>query len=442
MRIAIVGSGYVGLVSATCFAHIGHDVVAVDSDAAKIAALQSGMIPIYEPGLAELAAACRANGRLHFSTDLPEAVGRADIVFIAVGTPSRRGDGHADLSFVHAAAEVIAKSLSGFTVIVNKSTVPVGTADAVEAIVRRVNPYAEFTVVSNPEFLREGAAIDDFMHPDRIVVGVEDERAQQVMSEVYEPLADAPIVFTTRRTAELIKYAANGFLAMKISFINEMADLCEVAGADIGGLAHGIGLDSRIGSRFLNPGPGFGGSCFPKDTLALSRIGREHGAIQHLIEATVEINAKRKANMALRIVAACGGSVAGKTIGVLGLAFKAETDDMRDAPSIPIIQSLQSAGARVRAYDPQAMGPAAALLTGVVLTENAYEAAEGADALVVVTEWPEFRALDLLELKSACKSPVLVDLRNLFDRQKLETVGFSYWGIGRPGDRPAEMDAS
>lgn len=442
MRIAIVGSGYVGLVSATCFAHIGHDVVAVDSDAAKIAALQSGTIPIYEPGLAELVAASTANGRLRFSTDLPEAVSRADIVFIAVGTPSRRGDGHADLSYVHAAAETMAQSLSGFTVIVNKSTVPVGTADAVEAIVRRVNPSADFAVVSNPEFLREGAAIDDFMHPDRIVVGVGDDRAQQVMSEVYEPLADAPIVFTSRRTAELIKYAANGFLAMKISFINEMADLCEVAGADIGGLAHGIGLDSRIGARFLNPGPGFGGSCFPKDTLALARIGRDHGAVQHLIETTIEINAKRKTDMALRIVAACGGSVAGKTIGILGLAFKAETDDMRDAPSIPIIQALQDAGASVRAYDPQAMGPAEPLLPGVILARSAYEAAEGADALVVVTEWPEFRALDLHELMRTCKSPVLVDLRNLFDRHKLEAAGFSYWGIGRPGDRPGMVDVT
>jgi UDPglucose 6-dehydrogenase len=430
----MIGSGYVGLVSGTCLADFGHDVTCVDLDQRKIKNLEAGKMPIYEPGLDALVAENASAGRLSFTTELAPAVAAADVVFIAVGTPSRRGDGHADLSYVHAAARDIAKALDGFTVVVTKSTVPVGTGDAVERIIRETRPDADVAVVSNPEFLREGAAIEDFKRPDRIVVGLEDERAREVMTEVYRPLYlnQAPLMFTGRRTAELIKYAGNAFLAMKITFINEMADLCEKTGANVQHVARGIGLDNRIGSKFLNAGPGYGGSCFPKDTLALVKTAQDHDSPLRLVETTVAVNDKRKRAMGRKIIAACGGDVRGKTIGILGLTFKPNTDDMREAPSLAIIQSLQDAGARIRAFDPEGMEQAKSMLTDVHYAADAYDAATGADCLVLVTEWNAFRSLDLERLKTAVRSPTLVDLRNVYRRRDVEAAGFSYASIGRP----------
>jgi UDPglucose 6-dehydrogenase len=434
MRITIVGSGYVGLVSGACLADFGHEVVCVDKDADKIAALKDGRIPIYEPGLSQLVAENLSAGRLRFTTELGAAVAEAEVVFIAVGTPSRRGDGHADLGHVCAVTEEIAQSLKQFTVVVTKSTVPIGTGDEVERIIRQHNPDAEFAVVSNPEFLREGAAIEDFKRPDRIVIGLEDERARAVMTNVYRPLYlnQAPLMFTARRTAELIKYAGNAFLAMKITFINEIADLCEKTGADVQDVARGIGLDNRIGSKFLNAGPGYGGSCFPKDTLALVKTARDYAAPLRLVETTIEINDKRKADMADRVIAALGGSVAGKTIGILGLSFKPNTDDMRDAPALTIIKALQEAGAHIRAYDPEAMDGAAALLADITFCSDAYEVAAGANGVVLVTEWNQFRSLDLLRLKSGMAEPNFIDLRNVYPVHEAEEAGLNYVSIGRP----------
>ena len=436
MRIAIVGAGYVGLVTGVCLADFGHDVVCIDKDQRKIDALERGEIPIYEPGLAELVKSNVAAGRLSFSTELKTAVPSAEVVFIAVGTPSRRGDGHADLSFVYAVAREVASSVDGFTVVVTKSTVPVGTGDEVAHIIATANPGADVAVVSNPEFLREGAAIDDFKRPDRIVIGLEDERARAVMTEVYRPLYlnQAPLMFTGRRTAELIKYAANAFLAMKITFINEIADLCEAAGADVQQVARGIGLDNRIGSKFLHAGPGYGGSCFPKDTLALVKIGHDHESPMRLVETTVAINDQRKRAMSRKVIAACGGDVRGKVIGVLGLTFKPNTDDMREAPSIDIIQGLLDRGARVVAYDPQGMQAARELIDKVEFGASAYDVAVDADALVLITEWNEFRSLDLERLRSAMKAPVLVDLRNVYRHDEVIKHGFAYTSIGRPAD--------
>lgn len=434
MKIAIAGAGYVGLVTGACLADFGHEVTCIDADTSRIAALERGEVPIYEPGLAELLRSNMGAGRLSFSTALGEAVAAADVVFIAVGTPSRRGDGHADLSYVHAVAREVAAHLAGFTVIATKSTVPVGTGDEVARIIAAANPEADVAVVSNPEFLREGAAIDDFKRPDRIVVGIEDERARAVMTEVYRPLYlnQAPLMFTGRRTAEMIKYAANAFLAMKITFINEMADLCDAAGADVQQVARGMGLDNRIGAKFLHAGPGFGGSCFPKDTRALVKIGEDFESPMRLVETTIAINEQRKRAMARRVIAACGGDVRGKTVGVLGLTFKPNTDDMREAPSIDIIQGLLDRGAQVAAYDPQGMTAAGEVLSGVTFGDSAYDVAEGADALVLVTEWNEFRSLDLERLKSAMKTPVLVDLRNVYRHDEVVRHGFAYTSIGRP----------
>ncbi|XBQ16885.1 MAG: UDP-glucose/GDP-mannose dehydrogenase family protein [Oceanicaulis sp.] len=434
MRVAMIGTGYVGLVSGACFADFGHHVTCIDKNDEKIEMLRGGGVPIYEPGLDMLVERNMREGRLDFATDLSDAVRAADVVFIAVGTPSRRGDGHADLSYVYAAAEEIAREMDGFTVVVTKSTVPVGTGDEVEAVIRKTRPDADFAVVSNPEFLREGAAIEDFKRPDRVVVGSEDDRATSVMRELYRPLFlnETPIVFTARRTSELIKYAANAFLAMKITFINEIADLCEKVGADVQEVATGIGLDNRIGKKFLHAGPGYGGSCFPKDTLALSRTAQEAGSPMRLVEATVEINDQRKAKMADKVVAACGGSVEGKTIAVLGLTFKPNTDDMREAPSLDIIPALQKAGATVRAYDPAGLYEAEQLLTGVEFMTGAYLCAEGADALVIITEWNEFRALDLGRIKTALREPVIVDLRNIYDPAEMAGHGFRYASVGRP----------
>ncbi|MBB5752227.1 UDP-glucose dehydrogenase family protein [Prosthecomicrobium pneumaticum] len=433
MRIAMIGSGYVGLVSGACLADFGHQVVCVDKDAGKIAALGRGTIPIFEPGLDSLVAENVRRGNLSFTTDLAAAVGPADVVFIAVGTPSRRGDGHADLSYVYAAAREIAAAVDGFTVVVTKSTVPVGTGDEVERVIRETNPAADVAVVSNPEFLREGAAISDFKRPDRIVVGLEDERARPVMTEVYRPLYlnQAPLLFTGRRTSELTKYAANAFLAMKITFINEMADLCEKVGADVQEVARGIGLDNRIGSKFLHAGPGYGGSCFPKDTIALAKTAEDYSAPLRLIETTVAVNDHRKRAMARKIIAACGGEVRGKTVALLGLTFKPNTDDMREAPSLSIIQALQDAGARIRAYDPEGMDAAKGLTENVTFCGGPYEAAEGAEALVIVTEWELFRALDFERLKGAMKAPLLVDLRNIYRRDEVRQHGFDYLSIGR-----------
>jgi UDPglucose 6-dehydrogenase len=435
MRIAMVGSGYVGLVSGACFADFGHEVCCVDADAGKIARLRAGEMPIYEPGLESLVADNVAAGRLSFSVDLAAAVAEAGVVFIAVGTPSRRGDGHADLSYVRAAAEAIAGAVDGFTVVVTKSTVPVGTGDEVERIIRAANPAADVAVVSNPEFLREGAAIDDFKRPDRIVIGLEDERARPVMSEVYRPLYlnQAPMMFTGRRTAELIKYSANAFLAMKITFINEIADLCEEVGADVQEVARGIGLDKRIGAKFLHAGPGYGGSCFPKDTVALVKTAHDAGRPLRLVETTIAVNDTRKRAMARKVIAACGGSVRDKTVAVLGLTFKPNTDDMREAPSLSIIQALLDGGARVRAYDPEGMDQARPLLDGGVgYGENPYDCAEGAHALVIVTEWNQFRALDFARLKTMMAEPVVVDLRNIYRREEIVRHGFRYAAIGRP----------
>ena len=433
----MIGSGYVGLVSGACFADFGHIVTCIDKDAGKIDRLNRGDIPIYEPGLDRLVADNTSAGRLFFTPDAGQAVREADAVFIAVGTPSRRGDGYADLSYVHAAAEEIATLMEGFTVVVTKSTVPVGTGDEIEAIIRRVRPDADFAVVSNPEFLREGAAISDFKRPDRVVIGTSDPRAEEVMRELYRPLSlnEAPLMFTSRRTSELIKYAANAFLAMKITFINEVADLCEKLDADVQQVARGIGLDNRIGSKFLNAGPGYGGSCFPKDTLALVRTAQSAGAPLRLIETTVAVNDARKRAMASRVSAALGtdglpGSLAGKTVGVLGLAFKPNTDDMRDAPSLDIVPALQAMGAVVRAFDPEAH-EARQLLPDVQFTASPYEAVEGADAVVIITEWDQFRALDLARVKELMSSPTLIDLRNIYKTDAMARLGFRYFSIGR-----------
>jgi len=433
MRVAMIGTGYVGLVSGACFADFGHEVTCVDKDAGKIAALGKGEVPIYEPGLNDLVAANARAGRLKFTNDLPGAVKAADAVFIAVGTPSRRGDGHADLSFVYNAAREIASSLSAFTVVITKSTVPVGTGDEVERIIREARPEAEFAVVSNPEFLREGAAIQDFKHPDRVVVGSDDARAREVMTELYRPLYlnRSPIMFTDRRTAELIKYAANAFLATKITFINEIADLAEKVGADVQEVARGIGLDNRIGSKFLHAGPGFGGSCFPKDAVALLKTGLDHEAPLRIVEAVVAVNDARKRAMARKVAAALGGEVRGKTVAVLGLTFKPNTDDMRESPSIPLITALQDMGAKVRAYDPTGTEQAKPLMTNVAFCDDAYACAEGASALVIVTEWEQFRALDFARLKKVMKRPLLVDLRNIYRPGEVTRHGFVYESVGR-----------
>jgi UDPglucose 6-dehydrogenase len=433
MRVAMIGAGYVGLVSGACFADFGHDVTCVDKDTAKIAALTRGEVPIYEPGLNDLVAANSRAGRLKFTDDLPGAVKGADAVFIAVGTPSRRGDGHADLSFVYDAAREIAGAIDGFTVVVTKSTVPVGTGDEVERIIRETRPQAEVAVVSNPEFLREGAAIRDFKLPDRIVVGTEDERAREVMSELYRPLYlnRSAIMFTDRRTAELIKYAANAFLATKITFINEIADLAEKVGADVQEVARGIGLDNRIGSKFLHAGPGFGGSCFPKDTVALLKTGLDYGVPLRVVEAVVAVNDARKRAMARKVSAVLGGELRGKTVAVLGLTFKLNTDDMRESPSIPLITALQDMGAKVRAYDPIGMEQAKSVMTNVVFCKDAYACAEGASALVIVTEWDQFRALDFARLKKVMERPVLVDLRNVYRPEEVARHGFVYESVGR-----------
>ncbi|MEL7491622.1 MAG: UDP-glucose/GDP-mannose dehydrogenase family protein [Pseudomonadota bacterium] len=434
MRVAMIGTGYVGLVSGACFADFGHDVICVDKDASKIEKLERGEIPIFEPGLDDLVAKNVEAGRLSFTTDLKDAVPGADAVFIAVGTPSRRGDGFADLSYVYAAAEEIAQAADGYTVIVTKSTVPVGTGLEVEEIVRKARSDAEFSVVSNPEFLREGAAIEDFKRPDRVVVGAEDERAQEVMRELYRPLYlnETPIVFTNRATSELIKYAANAFLATKITFINEIADVCEKVGANVQEVAKGIGLDGRIGAKFLHAGPGYGGSCFPKDTLALVRTAQKEGAPVKIVEAVVEINNRRKKQMAERVIAACGGSVSGKTVAMLGLTFKPNTDDMRDAPSLDIIPALQAAGATVKAYDPEGMEEAKPHFENVTFCDGPYETIEGADVIALVTEWDVFRALDIDRIKSLVNAPIMVDMRNVYNPEQMRASGFEYYSIGRP----------
>ena len=433
MRVAMIGTGYVGLVSGACFAHFGHHVTCVDKDADKIAALSRGEIPIYEPGLTELVRTNVGDHRLAFSTELSDPVAAADAVFIAVGTPSRRGDGHADLSYVYAAAREIAAALRGTTAVVTKSTVPVGTGDEVETIIREQRPDADVCVVSNPEFLREGAAIRDFMHPDRIVVGVEDPRAREILAEIYRPLYlnAAPILYTDRRTAELIKYASNAFLATKITFINEVADLCEKVGADVQEVARGMGLDNRIGSKFLHAGPGYGGSCFPKDALALIKTGQDHEAPLRILETVVAVNDQRKRAMARKVATALGGNLRGKTVAVLGLTFKPNTDDLREAPALAVITALQDMGAKVRAYDPAGMTQAKNVLSGVTYADNAYACAQNAEALVIITEWEQFRALDLGRLKAIMAQPVVVDLRNVYPPEELRKHGFRYQGIGR-----------
>ena len=433
MDLTIVGTGYVGLVSGACLADFGHAVTCVDKDKSRIDSLLANRVPIYEPGLNALVESNRDAGRLSFTTDIAGAVAAADAVFIAVGTPSRRGGGHADLTFIHQAALEIAGALAGYTVVVTKSTVPVGTGDEVERIIRAARPDAEFSVVSNPEFLREGAAIEDFKRPNRIVVGTDDKRARDVMSEIYRPLFlnQSPIVFSDRRSAELTKYAANAFLATKITFINEIADLCEAVGADIQEVARGIGLDNRIGSKFLHPGPGYGGSCFPKDTTALLRTADDAGVDLSIVRAASEANVERRSAMAARVAAALDGSVAGKTVAVLGLAFKPNTDDMREAPALDIIAALTAQGASVRAFDPAGMPAARALLPDVTFTHDAYDCAAGADALVIVTEWELFRALDLPRLKSVLRRPIVVDLRNIYRPEEMLAEGFVYRSIGR-----------
>ncbi|MSO92978.1 MAG: UDP-glucose/GDP-mannose dehydrogenase family protein [Rhodospirillales bacterium] len=437
MRVAVIGTGYVGLVSGACFSEFGVDVVCVDKDGTKIAALERGEMPIYEPGLKDLVGENVKAGRLSFTTDTRAAVSGADAVFIAVGTPSRRGDGHADLTYVFDAAREIAQYVNGYTVVVTKSTVPVGTGTEVERVLHQVRPDAKIDVVSNPEFLREGSAIQDFMRPDRVVIGTGSEPARAVMRQLYRPLylIETPILFTTRETAELIKYAANAFLATKITFINEIADLCEAVGADVQDVARGIGLDGRIGRKFLHAGPGFGGSCFPKDSLALVRTAQEAKQPLRIVETVVEVNNRRKQGMAERVIRACGGSVEGKAIAVLGVTFKPNTDDMRDAPSLDILPALQAAGATVRAYDPEGMKEAARLLKDVTWCDDAYGAMKDADALVIITEWNEFRALDLRRVRSLLKTPVMVDLRNIYSPEDVSAAGFHYVSIGRP--RPA-----
>ncbi len=433
MKIAMIGGGYVGLVSGACFAAFGTEVAVVESDPSRLQALRMGRIPIYEPGLTELVAEGVAKGHLSFGDDLQAAVTGADAVFIAVGTPTRRGDGHADLSYVYAAAEQVAKCLSGYTVIVTKSTVPVGTGRRIASIIQHVTPGADVDVASNPEFLREGSAIRDFMQPDRVVIGCTSPRARSVLGQLYSPLASRPdlVLYTGIETAELIKYAANSFLAMKVTFINEMADLCEKVGANVKEVAHAIGLDARIGPRFLQPGPGFGGSCFPKDTLALVRIAQEAGAPSRLVEAVVAVNDARKASMSARVIAACGGNVRGQTIAILGLTFKPDTDDMRDSPSIPIVARLVEDGATVRVFDPQGMEPARPLLpNGTVFAPTSEAALDGADALVLVTEWDVFRSMQPDALQRTMRGKVVVDLRNVFDPATMLAHGFAYHGIG------------
>ena len=434
MNIAIIGTGYVGLVSGACFSDFGHRVVGVDKDRAKIEALHRGVMPIYEPGLDRLVARNVEGGRLSFTTDLAEAVDGADAIFIAVGTPSRRGDGHADLTYVYSAAREIAEALTGPAVIVTKSTVPVGTGDEVERIVREAAPDIQTFVVSNPEFLREGAAIEDFKHPDRIVVGAEEERAAEVMREVYRPLYlnKAPLLFTSRRTAELIKYAANAFLATKITFINEVADLCEAVGADVQDVSRGIGLDGRIGSKFLHAGPGYGGSCFPKDTLALLKTAEDHRAPLRIVEAVVQVNEARKRAMGRKVISALDGEPRGKTVALLGLTFKPNTDDMRDAPSLRIVQALEDAGVKVRGYDPEGTEQARPLMPNVELFADPYAAAAGADAVVLVTEWDVLRALDLKRLAASMATPILVDLRNVYPPEDVRAAGLAWHGVGKP----------
>ncbi len=433
MRVTMIGAGYVGLVSGACFADFGHVVTCVDKDPGKIDRLKEGVMPIFEPGLAELVATNVEEGRLSFTLEAAEAIKNADAIFIAVGTPSRRGDGHADLSYVYAAAKEIAEHMDGFTVVVTKSTVPVGTGDEVEEIIRKTNPNAKFAVVSNPEFLREGAAIGDFKRPDRVVVGTDNEEAREKMRELYRPLFinETPILFTERRTSELIKYAANAFLAVKITFINEMADLCEKVGANVQDVSKGIGLDNRIGKKFLHAGPGYGGSCFPKDTLALTKTANDAGSPVRIVDTVVQVNNARKKAMADRVIKACGGSVKGKTVGVLGLAFKPNTDDMRDAPSLDIIPALQAAGARIKAYDPESMHEAGKTLTEVDFCDGPYHAVDGADVMVLITEWDQFRALDFDRVKKMMKTPTVVDLRNVYHPADMAKRGFSYHSIGR-----------
>ena len=436
MRVAMIGTGYVGLVSGTCFSEFGHHVTCVDINPERIETLNAGKVPIFEPGLDDLVRRNVEARRLKFTTDIKEGVDGADAVFIAVGTPSRRGDGHADLSYVYEAARQIASSVSGPCVIVNKSTVPVGTARAVEKIVAEVNPPHPVEIASNPEFLREGSAINDFTHPDRVVVGVNSQMAREVMREIYRPLflRETPIFFTGWESAELIKYAANSFLAVKIGFINEIADLCEKVGGDVKDVAKGIGMDKRIGDKFLNPGPGYGGSCFPKDTLALLKTAEDYEAPVSIVNATVDANNKRKHAMVDRVVKACGGNVSGKTIGILGLTFKPNTDDMRDAPSLEIIPALQKLGAKICAYDPEGRHQAEPMLPGVEFAdgvEGAYDAVEGASAVVLITEWNEFRALDLRRIKAKLAAPVFVDLRNVYRPDEMRELGFSYSSIGR-----------
>jgi UDPglucose 6-dehydrogenase len=434
MRIAVIGTGYVGLVSGACFSEFGLDVVCVDKDAAKIAGLKAGKMPIYEPGLEALVANNVHANRLSFSTDLKASVKSADAVFIAVGTPSRRGDGHADLSYVHDAAREIAEAMDHYTVVVTKSTVPVGTGREVARIIRETRPNADFDVCSNPEFLREGSAIGDFMRPDRVVIGADSDLAREVMRKLYRPLylIETPIVFTSIETAELIKYAANTFLATKITFINEIADLCEKVGANVNDVARGIGLDGRIGRKFLHAGPGYGGSCFPKDTLALVKTAQDYGAPLKIVETVVAVNDARKPAMADRVIAALGGSVKGKTVAALGLTFKPNTDDMRDSPSLGILPALQKAGATIRAFDPEGMNEAKKLMPDLTYCKDAYECMTGADALVLITEWNEFRALDLARVKSVLRQPVLVDLRNVYSPDEMKEAGFRYSSIGRP----------
>jgi UDPglucose 6-dehydrogenase len=433
MRIAMIGTGYVGLVSGACFSDFGHIVTCIDSDAAKIKQLRSGSLPIFEPGLDALVASNVDAGRLSFTTESAAAIRAADAIFLAVGTPSRRGDGFADLSYVYDAARGVAPEIEGYTVVTIKSTVPVGTNDEVDAIIRKLRPDADFAVVSNPEFLREGAAIEDFKRPDRIVIGTEDERAQRVMRELYRPLFinETPILFTGRRSAELIKYASNAFLATKITFINEMADLCEKCGADVQEVARGMGLDRRIAGKFLHAGPGFGGSCFPKDIAALAAIGQHYAVPTKIVSTVMAVNDARKHAMAAKVVAACGGSLHGKTVAVLGLTFKPNTDDMREAPSLVIVPALEAQGARVRAYDPHGMEEARKLMPRLETAADPYACIEGADAMLILTEWDQFRALDLDRVKTALRNPVIIDLRNIYRPDETAAKGFTYVSVGR-----------
>ena len=437
MRIAMIGTGYVGLVSGACFSEFGVSVVCVDQDEAKIARLRRGEMPIYEPGLEALVAANTSAGRLVFTTDLTAAVEGAEAVFIAVGTPSRRGDGHADLSYVFAAAEAIGHALSDYAVVVTKSTVPVGTGREVAAVLRRTRPQAGFDVASNPEFLREGSAIEDFMRPDRVVIGADSERARNVMRQLYRPLylIETPMLFTDIETAELIKYAANAFLATKITFINEIADLCERVGADVQDVARGIGLDGRIGRKFLHAGPGFGGSCFPKDCRALVRTAEEAEAALAIVETVVRVNEARKPRMADKIIAGCGGTVAGKTLAVLGLTFKPNTDDMRDSPSLEILPRLVAGGATIRVFDPEGIDEAKKLMPDLIYCTDAYAPMNGADALVLLTEWNEFRALDLARVRGLLATPLVIDMRNIYQPDEMAAAGLSYLSVGRPTRR-------